>query len=212
MMIAERQNREKTIPKRRKKEKMIKAIAKDETTNEYDEDDDGDEDKDDDDSDYVDNVNNVKEAITETNEAVTVNIRFDANIHQMTNKLKSKKFHSIFVQREKELTNQLTSKLAEMESRLVRGGRNIVDTYNERQVELERKLEEIAERKKREVEMQQQLELQEETTYEIRETLQTVEQEVELKTRKLKKCYAKYMVRICIHCVIDSCMQKSIFI
>lgn len=82
----------------------------------------------------------------------------------------------------------------EMESRLVRGGRNILDTYNERQIELERRLEEIAERKKREVEMQQQLELQEETTIEIRETLTSVQQEVELKTRKLKKCYTKYMV------------------
>lgn len=83
-----------------------------------------------------------------------------------------------------------------MESRLVRGGRNILDTYNERQIELEKKLEEIAERKKREVEMQQQLELQEETTIEIRETLTSVQQEVELKTRKLKKCYNKYMVSL----------------
>lgn len=97
-------------------------------------------------------------------------------------------------QREKEITNQLTAKLMEMESRLVRGGRNILDTYNERQIELEKKLGEIAERKKREVEMQQQLELQEETTIEIRETLTSVQQEVELKTRKLKKCYTKYMV------------------
>lgn len=82
----------------------------------------------------------------------------------------------------------------EMESRLVRGGRNILDTYNERQIELEKKMSEIAERKRREVEMQQQLEMQEETTIEIRETLTSVQQEVELKTRKLKKCYAKYMV------------------
>lgn len=49
---------------------------------------------------------------------------------------------------------------------------------------------------KREVEMQQQLELQEETTIEIRDTLTTVQQEVELKTRKLKKCYSKYMVSV----------------
>lgn len=49
---------------------------------------------------------------------------------------------------------------------------------------------------KREVEMQQQLELQEETTIEIRDTLTTVQQEVELKTRKLKKCYSKYMVGV----------------
>lgn len=76
MMIAERQNREKTVPKRRKKEKMIKAITKDESNNEYDEDED--EDKDDDDSDYVDNVNNVKEAITETNVALTVKLKYSS--------------------------------------------------------------------------------------------------------------------------------------
>lgn len=41
--------------------------------------------------------------------------------------------------------------------------------------------------------MQQQLELQEESTMEIRETVTSLQQEVELKTRKLRKCYAKYM-------------------
>jgi kinesin family member 3B len=60
-------------------------------------------------------------------------------------------------------------------------------------LELETKLSEIAERKKREVEMQQQLELQEESTMEIRETFTSLQQEAELKTRKLKKCYAKCM-------------------
>lgn len=96
-----------------------------------------------------------------------------------------------------------------MESRLVRGGRNILDTYNERQIELEKKLEEIAERKKREVEMQQQLELQEETTIEIRETLTSVQQEVELKTRKLKKCYNKYMVSLHLPLVIFRNISQS---
>lgn len=89
----------------------------------------------------------------------------------------------------------MAKKLNELEGQLVRGGRNILDTYTERQLELEKKLSEIAERKKREVEMQQQLELQEETTLEIRDTLTSVQQEVELKTKKLKKCYTKYMVR-----------------
>ncbi|KAG4067581.1 hypothetical protein HA402_005353 [Bradysia odoriphaga] len=97
------------------------------------------------------------------------------------------------VQREKEITQQLAHKLKELEGQFVRGGRNILDTYSERQMELEKRLEEIAERKKREVEMQQQLELQEETTIEIRETLTSVQQEVDVKTRKLKKCYTKYM-------------------
>lgn len=94
---------------------------------------------------------------------------------------------------EREVTNELAQKLEQIEGQLVRGGRNIVDTYTERQVELERKLSEISERKKREVEMQQLLESQEESTTEIRETVTSLQQEVDLKTRKLKKCYAKWM-------------------
>lgn len=96
-------------------------------------------------------------------------------------------------QHERELTSEMAKKLEQIEGQLVRGGRNIVDTYTERQVELERKLTEISDRKKREVEMQQQLELQEESTLEIRETVTSLQQEVDLKTRKLKKCYAKWM-------------------
>ena len=88
---------------------------------------------------------------------------------------------------------KLAAKLNELESQLVRGGKNLLDTYSERQIELEKKLVEIAERKKREIEIQQQLELQEETTLEIRETVTSLEQEVELKKRKLSKCYAKYL-------------------
>lgn len=97
------------------------------------------------------------------------------------------------IEREKAVTNNLASKLQELEGQLIRGGKNILDTYTERQLELDRKLAEIAERKKREVEMQQQLELQEETTLEIRDTFSSLQQEADLKTRKLKKCYAKCM-------------------
>ncbi|XP_058828957.1 kinesin-like protein Klp68D [Topomyia yanbarensis] len=95
--------------------------------------------------------------------------------------------------KEREATIALASKLSELENQLVKGGKNILDTYTERQLELEKKMAEIAERKKREIEMQQQLELQEESTMEIRETFTSLQQEVELKTRKLKKCYAKCM-------------------
>uniref|UniRef100_A0A182PUF0 Kinesin-like protein n=1 Tax=Anopheles epiroticus TaxID=199890 RepID=A0A182PUF0_9DIPT len=95
--------------------------------------------------------------------------------------------------KEREATAALAAKLQELEGQLVKGGKNILDTYTERQFELEKKLSEIAERKKREIEMQQQLELQEESTMEIRETFTSLQQEVELKTRKLKKCYAKCM-------------------
>ncbi|XP_053960731.1 kinesin-like protein Klp68D [Anastrepha ludens] len=97
------------------------------------------------------------------------------------------------LERERVETAKLATKLAELESQLVRGGKNLLDTYSERQLELEKKLVEIAERKKREIEIQQQLELQEETTLEIKETVTSLEQEVELKKRKLSKCYAKYL-------------------
>ncbi|XP_067623644.1 kinesin-like protein Klp68D [Eurosta solidaginis] len=96
-------------------------------------------------------------------------------------------------ERERIETAKLAAKLSELESQLVQGGKNLLDTYSERQLELEKKLVEIAERKKREIEIQQQLELQEETTLEIRETVTSLEQEVELKKRKLSKCYAKYL-------------------
>jgi kinesin family member 3B len=98
------------------------------------------------------------------------------------------------IEREKMVTSALANKLMELEGQLIRGGKNILDTFTERQLELDRKLAEIAERKKREIEMQQQLELQEESTCEIRDTFSSLQQEVELKTRKLKKCYAKCMV------------------
>lgn len=95
------------------------------------------------------------------------------------------------LEREREVTNELAQKLQELEGELIRGGKNILDTYTERQIELDKKMAEIAERKKREIEMQQQLELQEESTMEIRETFTSLQQEVDSKTRKLKKCYAK---------------------
>lgn len=103
--------------------------------------------------------------------------------------------------RERELTTTLAKKLEELESQLVRGGKNILDVYAERQMELDRRLNEISERKKREIEMQQQLELQEESTMEIRETFTSLQQEVELKTKKLRKCYTKCMVGILINLI-----------
>lgn len=110
---------------------------------------------------------------------------------QEFNELDTKAKEELF--KEREATAALAAKLQELEGQLVKGGKNILDTYTERQFELEKKLSEIAERKKREIEMQQQLELQEESTMEIRETFTSFQQEVELKTRKLKKCYTKCM-------------------
>lgn len=86
---------------------------------------------------------------------------------------------------------KLTNRIRQMESKLLQGGRNIVDHTNEQQRELERKTQEIAEQKRREREWRQKLAEQEENTLEVRDTCSSLQQEVELKRRKLRKLFAK---------------------
>lgn len=118
MLITERQMKEKTLP-RRKRTKKTKLLE-----NSFDvaksDDSDGLEEGDDTDDEKECDNNLLLLADAETREAV---------------------------QREKEVTQQLAQKLKELEGQFVRGGRNILDTYSERQMELEKRLEEIAERK-----------------------------------------------------------------
>lgn len=100
-----------------------------------------------------------------------------------------------------------------MESKLLVGGKNIVDHTNEQQRMLELRRQEIAEQvgqssavggrarllppadgrcvqKCREREMQQQMESRDEETLELKETYGTLQQEVDVKTKKLKKVAA----------------------
>lgn len=95
------------------------------------------------------------------------------------------------LKKEQEATELLTSKFKAMESKLLVGGKNIIDHTNEQQKMLELKRHEIAEQTRREREIQQQVLVQDEETIELRETFSTLQQEVEAKTKKLKKLYAK---------------------
>ncbi|XP_028253316.1 kinesin-like protein KIF3C [Parambassis ranga] len=95
------------------------------------------------------------------------------------------------LRKEQEATEQLTAKYKAMESKLLVGGKNIIDHTNEQQKMLEIKRQEIAEQSRGEREMQQQLLAQDEETLELRETFTSLQQEVEAKTKKLKKLYAK---------------------
>lgn len=197
LLITERQNREKTSPRRKrdkvKKVPKVRAITTTATpiTNghavseavgdaaDVDHADDDDEEYDYEDDDENDDQTGVDCEQSDSN--ILAHAEADAETKEA-------------VKREKEISEQLASKLQALESQVVQGGRNILETYSERQIELEKRLNEIAERKKREVEMQQQLEATEESTIRpMRDTLTSVQEEVELKTRKLKKCYAKYM-------------------
>uniref|UniRef100_A0A8D0DNC5 Kinesin-like protein n=1 Tax=Salvator merianae TaxID=96440 RepID=A0A8D0DNC5_SALMN len=95
------------------------------------------------------------------------------------------------LRKEQEATELLAAKYKAMESKLLIGGRNIMDHTNEQQKMLELKRQEIAEQKRREREMQQEMLLRDEETMELRETFTSLQQEVEIKTKKLKKLYAK---------------------
>lgn len=105
--------------------------------------------------------------------------------------LKEKEKKMDDLRREKEAMEMLTSKVKAMESKLLVGGKNIVDHTNEQQKILEQKRQEIAEQKRREREMQQQMESRDEETLELKETYSSLQQEVDIKTKKLKKLFSK---------------------
>ncbi|XP_071353635.1 kinesin family member 3Cb [Trachinotus anak] len=86
---------------------------------------------------------------------------------------------------------KIIEKYKTMESKLLVGGKNIIDHTNEQQKMLELKRQEIAEQIRREREIQQEMMLQEEETLEMKETFSSLQQEVELKTKKLKRLYTK---------------------
>ncbi|KMQ96969.1 kinesin-like protein kif3b protein [Lasius niger] len=92
---------------------------------------------------------------------------------------------------EKQETETLVQRIKDLESKMLCGGKNIIDHTNEQQRALEQKATEIAERKRREVEMQQKLEDEELTMVGVRETYTTLQQEVDVKSRKLRKCFTK---------------------
>ncbi|KAE8293022.1 Kinesin-like protein KIF3B [Larimichthys crocea] len=104
-------------------------------------------------------------------------------------KEKEKKMEDL--RREREAGEMLAAKVKAMESKLLVGGKNIVDHTNEQQRMLELKRQEIAEQKRREREMQQQVESRDEETLELKETYSSLQQEVDIKTKKLKKLFAK---------------------
>uniref|UniRef100_A0A914UIK8 Kinesin-like protein n=1 Tax=Plectus sambesii TaxID=2011161 RepID=A0A914UIK8_9BILA len=89
-----------------------------------------------------------------------------------------------------EAQQAVASKIRAMQSKLLSGG-DIVDQANEQHLQLEKRRHELAEQKRKEREMLQQLEAQEENAAEIQQTFSNLQQEVEVKTKKLKKMYAK---------------------
>uniref|UniRef100_A0A1A8GF83 Kinesin-like protein n=1 Tax=Nothobranchius korthausae TaxID=1143690 RepID=A0A1A8GF83_9TELE len=95
---------------------------------------------------------------------------------------------------DQEAVEKIIEKYKAMESKLLVGGKTIIDHTNEQQKMLELKRQEIAEQIRREREIQQQMMLQDEETLERKETFSSLQQEVEHKTKKLKRLFAKLQV------------------
>uniref|UniRef100_A0A1A8FJL4 Kinesin-like protein n=4 Tax=Nothobranchius korthausae TaxID=1143690 RepID=A0A1A8FJL4_9TELE len=110
---------------------------------------------------------------------------------EKTRLLKEKEKKMEDLKTEREAGEKLAAKVKAMESKLLVGGKNIVDHTNEQQRMLEQKRQEIAEQKRREREIQQQMESRDEETLELKETYSSLQQEVDIKTKKLKKLFSK---------------------
>uniref|UniRef100_A0AC34RIY5 Kinesin-like protein n=1 Tax=Panagrolaimus sp. JU765 TaxID=591449 RepID=A0AC34RIY5_9BILA len=92
---------------------------------------------------------------------------------------------------EREAQKLVTEKILNMQSKLLSGTGNLLDQAKEQQRLLQEKRIELAEQKRREREILQQLEAQEDNTAEIHQTFANLQQEVEVKTKKLQKLFAK---------------------
>lgn len=95
------------------------------------------------------------------------------------------------LKKQQEAQAGLKSKIKMMESKLLVGGKSIVDKTTEQERALEEQRIQIAEQQRREREIQQKLDEKEEGAVEIKGNYTSLQQEVDSKTKKLKKLFGK---------------------
>lgn len=95
------------------------------------------------------------------------------------------------LKKQQEAQAGLKSKIKMMESKLLVGGKSIVDKTTEQERALEEQRIQIAEQQRREREIQQKLDEKEENAVEIKGNYTSLQQEVDSKTKKLKKLFGK---------------------
>jgi len=95
------------------------------------------------------------------------------------------------LEKQKENQKLMEKKLKTMQEKLLIGGVTILDRTTQQEKELEVKRAELAEQRLKEREIEQKLEEVAEKEEDARENFNTLQQEVDIKTRKLKKIYSK---------------------
>ena len=93
------------------------------------------------------------------------------------------------VKKEQKNRDNLAAKIKAMESKLLAGGKTISVHTAEQEKALTERRRQISLQKAREVEIKQKLEANKESASEIKETYDSLQEEVDNKTRKLKKLY-----------------------
>ncbi|XP_013380347.1 kinesin-II 95 kDa subunit [Lingula anatina] len=176
-------------PRKKRKKKKRQRIGPDGETIEEEIEDETEEDDEGDEVDEEEYIKQQQSKLEEEKNAILNNASLIAEEKERL--LKEAQGKEEALRKEKEAKNKLAEELKLMESKLLRGGKNIVDHTNEQQRALEQRRQEIAEQKRKEREMQQALAANEEKATELQDTYVSLEQEVEVKTKKLKKLFAK---------------------
>jgi len=93
---------------------------------------------------------------------------------------------------ERQSRMEMSSKLKKMEEKLLIGGVNIFDRVNSQQRELEETQLKIEEKRRIERELQRQLELKQETQLQMEEHYASLQEEADVKSRKLQKLWKRF--------------------
>jgi kinesin family protein 3/17 len=93
---------------------------------------------------------------------------------------------------EKSARESLSAKLKSLQQRLLVGGKNIADHVQDQEKELERKQVEIIEQRRKAKELEKQLQEKQDLQNQIEGNYSSLQEECEVKTKKLKKLWGKY--------------------
>eukprot|EP00818_Percolomonas_sp_WS_P005293 CAMPEP_0117439294 /NCGR_PEP_ID=MMETSP0759-20121206/2492_1 /TAXON_ID=63605 /ORGANISM="Percolomonas cosmopolitus, Strain WS" /LENGTH=690 /DNA_ID=CAMNT_0005231007 /DNA_START=2534 /DNA_END=4606 /DNA_ORIENTATION=- len=94
--------------------------------------------------------------------------------------------------KEKNKRDHLQKKLQEMEAHMVRGGKTLLEQHEEHEQEIRAKKEALEEKRRRELELKRELQAKQELRLNVEENYNSIQEEIDLKTRKLKKLWEKY--------------------
>ncbi|CAK8691357.1 unnamed protein product [Clavelina lepadiformis] len=104
-------------------------------------------------------------------------------------RVKEEKLHEL--KKQHEAKEALAAKINAMQSKLLVGGKTIVDRTNQQQRELEERRKQLIEQQQLERKMKQKLLDEEEGAEKFKESYSTLREEVDAKSKRLKKIYAK---------------------